>query len=1110
MSFRSRMLIRSLAAKTSVTFLAICPLCYGQLTEGPAQTTWGDAKIRIHSASEITTSDDGEFVFQPVPKLGADSKAESKTASSLLDPRFRGFPQSRSTRNIEVSKKYPNSIDGWAQPAVAEQEPETPPQVAQVKWVAPTTSAPVAVQAPQPQDPAPSIPVVNQGSVTQQAAPSVPFPPSVQGLQEAPVVEPIEQPAPVIESPPQGTELAAFDPKDGTFEGLQGNVKIIVDEKTGKLRVIGSESDIAIVESEIQKIIKTTETEERVPARIPLRYSESEALADSIRQIFEEEYSGRVGNAEIIPLSSPNALLVFGSPPAIDAVREIVAKIESDESYETTTKDFKSFALKHVAAADAKRRLEDYFSGGERGEAFPVGAWTVVADYRSNIVIVRGNSQVLQQARLLIDAIDVDEAAASTKTVKVFQLRNAVAGDLTIILQDAINGAFKNVPQPLQSNAQGGGIQPGQPAQDGNDTSSEPAPSKLQLQTVGQGGKVLTSGLLFDVRITPDSSSNSLIVRGPSSAMPLIEELIRQLDRLPNAETLIKVFQIVNGDAEQLLTMLEAIFGADDQNQQNQTGGLATLPLQSASATPGAALVNLRFAIEQRTNSIIATGPAGDLQVVEDLLNRLDEDLRSRRETVVYRLSNSNVLDVEEALNELLDSRSDVLANDPRSAGGAVLADQEIVIVPELASNSLIISALPENFQEIEAIITRLDRRPPMVKVKVLLAEVDLGSLEEFGIELGIQDSLLFDRNTTVGPAGGLAGTGFGFNTTAPSTSPTATNPGALAGQAISNLGVGTSNPALGVGGLVLSAGSESVSVLVRALKDRGCLRVLSRPHIMTLENLQGRVSVGQIVSRITGTNTNTVGTVQNSIEEREVGVILELTPRVSPDGLITMFVTVVKSSLGAEIDGPVVATDAAGNLIRQAPIDAVEAQTTIISRSGQTTVFTGLIQESKEHLERGTPILSDLPVIGPLFRFETDQASRSELMIIMTPYLVDTEEEVQAQSRDEMERMHWCLCDVAEVYGNTDFDPVDADTEAIQTVYPGIDQPFVTGKNERSKPQIDRVSQTVEESEPVKQVGFLKKMKLSLGDRIRNLNEPQRNRRNRRDFEDLKQRSNP
>jgi type II secretory pathway component GspD/PulD (secretin) len=1058
MNSRNLTLLRRLAATTSFGFLTFVSLpVHGQ--ESEAQTPDQppvEARIRLRTDANTNPIGSNEIQLSPVPAM-TDSDTTSKHRS-LLNSRFNDFPKSDASTVI------------------------TP------------TADPTQIQSE-----------------------LIPSSIAANGLNASATIVPVAYAGPPIVQDPQGDEVAQIEPDNPLFQGLSGSVRIIVDEKTNKLTVIGDPADVAIVERKLKEIRETTEEEERIPERISLRFSNSETISESIRQIYEENYEAKVGKAEIIPLPSQNALLVFGSQGAIDAVREIVDKIESDVMPEEA-KDFESFSLKHVSAVDAKRRLEEFFGGSDNAEAFPVGAWTVVADYRSNVVVVRGNAQVIQQAKLLIDAIDIDETIAPTKSVRVFQLQNAIAGDLAIILQDAINGALKNIAQPIQSNAQGGGITPGQPGQDGNETSSETTPSKLQLQTVGKDGKVLTTGALFDVRVTPDSASNSLIVRGPASAMPLIAELISQLDRLPNAETMIKVFQVVNGDAEQLLTMLESIFGADDNQQnQNQTGALATLPLQTASTTPGAALVNLRFAIDQRTNSIIATGPGGDLQVVEDLLNRLDEDLRSRRQTIVYRLSNSNVLDVEEALNTLLDARSDVLANDPRTAGGAVLADQEIAIVPELGSNSLIISSLPENFPEIENIIKRLDRRPPMVKVRVLMAEVSLGSLEEFGIELGIQDSLLFDRSTTTGAAGGITGTGFDFNNAGTANLNNVFTE-TLAGQALSNLGLGRTNAALGYGGLVLSAGNESVNVLLRALKDRGCLKVLSRPQVMTLENLQGRVSVGQVVPRIGDSNTTATGIVSNSIDNVNVGVVLEITPRVSPDGMITMFLNIVKSSLGAESEGVIVAVDGMGAPITQVPINSTEAQTTILSRSGQTIVFSGLIQETKEHVERGAPILSDLPIIGPLFKFESDTASRSELLIIMTPYLVDADEVIEAQNADEMERMHWCLCDVAEIYGNTDFDPVHVDTGAARTLYPGQDdQMYYSSENQASQGQaVGQVSHSNDLSNSqsnVKDAGFIQKMKLDvkkspvgrIADRIRGNNPSNRNDRNRRDFEELK-----
>ena len=1050
-------LLRSIAATTSFAILSTASLQgYAQDSNSatPSEHPAVEARIRIRTDADTAQSNESEYRFAPVPAL---PDGQQKPASrSLLDSRFSGFP----TTDASQSNHQPQSSAAGT--------------VAPVGWTAPlvTTQDEVQTLPPPPQD-----------QVPQQ----------------------------------QVQQIQAGDPR---FGGPSEAVTINYNPLTQEVTLVGSAADVAIVEAKLKELQQSTAGDKLgAPARISLRSTVSTDIVDSVRQIFASR-AATAGSAEIFPLTSPNAIIVYGGPDAISAIEEIIQTIDADVSADDA-RNFAPFKLKHVSAADAKRRLEEFFGTNVNNQAGgnAPGTISVVADYRSNVILVRGNAQAQQQAKLLLDAIDIDEEAAATKSVRVFRLQNAIASDLAVILQDAMNGALKNTTQPLTSAGTGGGVTAAPLGQDANEFSSEATPAKLQLQTLGKDGKIITSGLLFDVRVTPDAASNSLIVRGPASAMPLVEELINQLDLLPNAETLIKVFQIINGDAQSLLDTLESIFGAGAAAQggaQAQTGAIANLPLQTSSSTPGAALVNLRFALDQRTNSIIATGPAGDLQVVEDLLNRLDEDLRSRRRTIVYRLSNSNVLDVEEALNNLLDSRSDVLAADPRASGGAVLADQEIVIVPEFGSNSLIISSLPENFPEIENIIKRLDRRPPMVKVKVLIAEVSLGSLEEFGVEIGIQDSLLFDRGTTLGPAGGITGgTGFDFNSSATSNL-NSTFPGTLAGQALSNLGVGRTNAELGFGGLVLSAGNESINVLLRALKDRDCLRVLSRPHIMTLENVQGRVSVGQLVPRITASNQTNFGGVSNTVEERSVGVILEITPRVSPDGMITMFVDIIKSELGLESDGVPVAVDINGVAVNQAPINATEAQTTIISRSGQTVVFSGLIQESKGHAERGAPILSDLPIIGPLFKFESDEAERTELMIIMTPTLVDADEVIETQNADEMERMHWCLCDVAEIYGNTDFDPVHVDQGATRTLYPGQDEDlYWSSENRTQGEEVSQASHTSGSStrSNVEKAGFLQKMKLEMkkspvariADRIRGSNASNRNDRNRSDFDELK-----
>ena len=559
---------------------------------------------------------------------------------------------------------------------------------------------------------------------------------------------------------------------------------------------------------------------------------------------------------------------------------------------------------------------------------------------------------------------------------------------------------------------------------------------------VDKNGQRISSGILVDVRVTADTNSNSLIINAPSHSMGLIEALVDRLDQLPDAETQIKVFQVTNGDATELLTVLEGMFGTD-QAGGNQFGGGAqlntnNLPLQSASARDGNALVNLRFSADARTNCIIASGPVGDLQVIEDLLFRLDEADFGNRINTAYRLSNAPAEDVALALNNWLTSRQAIIDADPTSASAVQSTRRSVVVEPELVSNTLLISATPEYYNEVIGIIESLDRRPAMVKIKIMIAEVNLNQLSEFGLEFGIQDSLLFDR--------GIGAVGFPFNQQGLGNNSDALALGtreALAGQALSNFNVGRVNSDLAYGGLVLSAGNESINILLRALQHRDIVRVLSKPHITTVDNLQGRIQVGAQVPRIESATPNTVGGgVTTTVSDVSVGVILEITPRISLDGVIILNVDAINSSLGPEEQGvPVFISD--GEVVRSPLINITQAQTTIMAQSGQTVVFSGLIQETSSAIDRGLPILSDLPVIGPLFGFEQNVKERKELLIIMTPYIVETDAQVSAMNQAEMDRMHWCLSDVADIYGSIGYDEMDLqhlESSSIQTFYPDQD----------------------------------------------------------------------
>jgi general secretion pathway protein D len=213
--------------------------------------------------------------------------------------------------------------------------------------------------------------------------------------------------------------------------------------------------------------------------------------------------------------------------------------------------------------------------------------------------------------------------------------------------------------------------------------------------------------------------------------------------------------------------------------------------------------------------------------VVETILLRLDEaDVRDRR-TKVMRLSNAPALDVATAINEYLSNERQIQQIESEFMSAIELVEQEVIVVAELVSNSLIISATPRYFEEIEALVEQLDKRAPMVMIQVLIAEVALNDTDEFGVELGLQDSLLFDRSLigeletiqTTSQTGGndqivvqeiisaIGTPGFLFNTSDPlgnnarSTS-TLQNAGSVGTQGLSNFSLGRLNSELGYGGL--------------------------------------------------------------------------------------------------------------------------------------------------------------------------------------------------------------------------------------------------------------------------------------------------------------------
>ncbi|MEX2025881.1 MAG: secretin N-terminal domain-containing protein, partial [Pirellulaceae bacterium] len=398
-------------------------------------------------------------------------------------------------------------------------------------------------------------------------------------------------------------------------------------------------------------------------------------------------------------------------------------------------------------------------------------------------------------------------------------------------------------------------------------------------------------------------------------------------------------------------------------------------------------------------------------RVVQNILIHMDEAGIRQRELKVFRLKNTSAEAVAAALQDFLAQQQSLQQSQGQLISALERLEEQVIMVADPVTNSLIVSATARYMPQVEKMIEDLDRRNPMVVIQLMIVEVTLSDLDEFGVELGLQDSLLFQRGTPI--------PGFNFNNQPLGNTTAGVNTENTAGQGLTSFGVGRTSAAGGVGGLVLSASSESVSLLIRALQSSQRAQILSRPQIQTMDNQPAFVQVGARVPRVQG-QTVTNNNVTQNVQDENVGILLGVTPRVTPDGMVVMEIDAEKSEVGPDATGIVIGTDSFGNAIISPQILTNLAQTTITARSGQTVILGGLISHATGETTRRVPYLGDVPVLGRLFRFDSVSVERKEVLFILTPYIMDpkTPEVESNYNFRETERLNWCLADVVNVHG--------------------------------------------------------------------------------------------
>jgi type II secretion system protein D len=754
-----------------------------------------------------------------------------------------------------------------------------------------------------------------------------------------------------------------------------------------------------------------------------------------------------VGSILVLPYPRFNAIIVGAPKTRFEYVMAEINKLDQPNS---PAAGVTYFPLRKAPAVRVANQIRSFYANRYSNETDVNNQIRITHDDASNTIMVQASPADLAEIRSMIERID-SMVSNAVNELRIIPLHNALPDELANTLMAAITqGVVAPTTAPTTTGPQNqlnpfiGGQQQPRPVTTLTPPTNTTKTTTLRFYAQPGPGGVVESGLLEDVHITPEFRSNSLIVSAPPRTMDLIVALVSRLDVISSARAEMKIFTLKKADASQTAALLQQFFlGAAAPRPATPgptaPGGLPTpaLPVPATAGSrpllalsdmlaEGATLVDLKISVDDRSNSIIVAGSRNDLSVIEAIISRMEDNVVQTRRNEVYKLRNAAAADVATAVQTLMSNSLTVLSQAGQLSNYQQLI-QNVVIVPEPISNTLLISSSPEYFEEVMRIVAQIDTMPPQVLIQCLVAEVRLNGDEEFGVEIGLQSPILFQRsvlpsgvtinNTT--PNAGIPG--FNFNTTAPLPNSTLTGPGTpvprsnspgiVGFQGLGNLGVGRASPTANIGGLVFSAASDTFSVLVRALKMQNRLDVLSRPQIMTLDNQTAALLIGENVPYLSTTSITATGIVTPSFARRDVGVLLRVTPRITPEGKVLMRVFPEVSS-----KNPVPVDLGNGNV--GTSFFTQEVETTVVASDNETVIIGGLISTSDTKHENKVPGLGDLPYVGAAFRYRTQSREKRELIVILTPRIVRSQEDMCRLVAEEARRMEWIVGDVCRVHG--------------------------------------------------------------------------------------------
>ena len=566
------------------------------------------------------------------------------------------------------------------------------------------------------------------------------------------------------------------------------------------------------------------------------------------------------------------------------------------------------------------------------------------------VKFIRFMAELLQENLVLTPGVKGTISVISPKTVPLRDARQVFISVLEMngyTLQEA--GQFSKI-IPLQPGAsaetdiRAGRTGPGE----GEQSVSQVVPLHYVTADFVAPAVAQVSGRT--VTVLPVGRGNDILLTGRATDVSRAVSIIRTLDRP------------------------DKIFSSQTVKLQYASPEMVAAHIANLAKVPGSPVFGLAAVPDPAGNQIVLAGENREMRQALNIIAQLDVIPKSG-EFHIYALENADAKMMSEQLSKILAAQAAQAATKEERIPATVVAD--------IPSNSLIIAASPTQYQSLEEIIRTLDTLPRQVLLRGLIAEVNLTKLDNAGIDWATWGGSVAGDVVTAGQinlgGGAVPGTIIDwFRELSKTDEEYKRSDGTYATR--------TTYKGMGL-----------VYAYVDLLKKFDAINVLSMPRLMCTNNLPSELQVGQVIPQLKGklSDVSSATSVQSSYDYKDTGLILNVTPSIRSGNLVAL-------------DVEQIVEDVLTAMTSETPVTSKrKIKTNVMIASGNTVILGGLIKEAEKSIKSRVPGLSYIPLIGGLFSRSVKQREKIELMIFLTPYILETPQEAEEMTHEIIEGQH-------------------------------------------------------------------------------------------------------